>query len=222
VPHFFQYTFWIACSDGAFTWLLTMTERTGVEGQVCEHLRGLCLRQAMIHHPVEVIRDLRDVAGGDERTDGHQAPVPRRQGRTYQRAWKSTSLVYCTTPGATGPTSCSTRAPRCASAAASMGRIAPDASEWHEIQFLCSADLVELVARPRRHRRASFVIPVAMTAFSVARAALAIFTPIPQPAPVINQTLLMIVSFYSALNPAWYCSSLTFSIHSPTVPSRCS
>src|SRR6266851_1448136 len=55
---------------------------TGVEGQVCEHLRGLRLRQAMIHRPVEVIRDLRDLAGGDERTDGHQAPVSRRQGRT--------------------------------------------------------------------------------------------------------------------------------------------
>lgn len=36
----------------------------------------------MIHRPVEVIRDLRDLAGGDESTDGHQAPVSRCQGRT--------------------------------------------------------------------------------------------------------------------------------------------
>jgi hypothetical protein len=35
-------------------------------------------------------------------------------------------------------------------------------------------------------------MPVAMTAFLAARAALAIGTPIPRPVPVINQTLLMI------------------------------
>src|SRR5438876_10158144 len=35
-------------------------------------------------------------------------------------------------------------------------------------------------------------MPVAMTAFPAARAALAICTPIPRPVPVINQTLLMI------------------------------
>jgi hypothetical protein len=35
-------------------------------------------------------------------------------------------------------------------------------------------------------------MPVAMTAFPAARAALAIGTPIPRPVPVINQTLLMI------------------------------
>jgi hypothetical protein len=55
---------------------------TGVEGQVYEYLRGLRLRQAIFHRPVEVIRDLRNLAGGDESTDGHQAPVSRRQGRT--------------------------------------------------------------------------------------------------------------------------------------------
>jgi hypothetical protein len=40
------------------------------------------LRQGMTYRPVEVIRDLRDLAGGDERADGHQAPISRRQGRT--------------------------------------------------------------------------------------------------------------------------------------------
>src|SRR6266536_1818939 len=55
---------------------------TGIEGQVCEDLRGLRFRQAIIHRPIEVIRDLRDLAGGDESADSHQAPVPRCQGRT--------------------------------------------------------------------------------------------------------------------------------------------
>ena len=35
---------------------------TGIEGQVCEYLRGLRFRQAIIHRPIEVIRDLRDLA----------------------------------------------------------------------------------------------------------------------------------------------------------------
>jgi hypothetical protein len=61
-------------------------------------------------------------------------------------------------------------------------------------------------------------MPVAMTTFLAARAALAIFTPIPRPAPVINQTLFTIVSFYSALNLAWYCSTLTLSIQSAVLP----
>src|SRR5919197_889975 len=39
---------------------------------------------------------------------------------------------------------------------------------------------------------------------------------------VINLTLLMIVYFYSALSPARYCSSLTFSIQSTTLPSSAS
>src|SRR5438552_12229815 len=39
---------------------------------------------------------------------------------------------------------------------------------------------------------------------------------------VINQTLLMLVSFYSTFNQAWYCSSLTFSIQSTVLPLRCS
>src|SRR5438093_12179028 len=34
-----------------------------------------------------------------------------------------------------------------------------------------------------------------------------------------NQTLFMIVSFYSTFNQAWYCSSLTFSIQSTALPS---
>ena len=57
-----------------------------------------------------------------------------------------------------------------------------------------------------------------MIAFLAARAAFAIFTAIPRPVPVMNQTLLMIVSFYSALNLAWYCSTLTFSIQTTVLP----
>src|SRR5438093_13281158 len=37
-----------------------------------------------------------------------------------------------------------------------------------------------------------------------------------------NQTLFMIVSFYSTFNQAWYCSSLTFSIQSTALPLSCS
>jgi hypothetical protein len=30
---------------------------TGIEGQLCEHLRGLRFRQAVIHRPIQVIGD---------------------------------------------------------------------------------------------------------------------------------------------------------------------
>jgi hypothetical protein len=92
-------------------------------------------------------------------------------------------------------------------------------SEWRDLQLFCCSDLVELVARPRRRGCVSFVMPVAMTAFPAGRSAWAIFTPNPRrPAPLINQTLLIILSFHSA----WYCSSLTFSIQSTVLPSSCS
>src|SRR5947209_1712748 len=66
------------------------------------------------------------------------------------------------------------------------------APERRDPQFDCCSDIVELIARPRNHWCVSFVMPVAMSAFPVARAALAIFFPIPRPASKINQTLLMI------------------------------
>jgi hypothetical protein len=45
-------------------------------------LRGLGLRQAVVHRPVEVVRDLRDLAGSYQRADGHQAAIPRRKAGT--------------------------------------------------------------------------------------------------------------------------------------------
>src|SRR6266545_4932879 len=42
----------------------------------------------------------------------------------------------------------------------------------------------------------------------------------PLPAPVTNQTFLMVVPSYSAFTPARYSSSLTFSIQSTVLPSR--
>jgi len=59
-------------------------------------------------------------------------------------------------------------------------------------------------------------------AVNASSAAFAVPAPMPLPEPVINQTLLMIVSFYSALNEVWYCSSLTFSIQSAVSPSSSS
>src|SRR6266478_6354166 len=44
-----------------------------------EHVRRLALRQPVIHRSVEVIRDLRHLARGNESADRDQAPVPRRQ-----------------------------------------------------------------------------------------------------------------------------------------------
>src|SRR5258708_29279874 len=51
----------------------------------------------------------------------------------------------------------------------------------------------------------SVLRPVATTLFPAARAALAIFTPIPRPAPVINQTLLMLVSLLEDLQKTPGC-----------------
>src|SRR4051794_17752757 len=42
------------------------------------------------------------------------------------------------------------------------------ASYGRYLQFVCSSNLVEFVARPCRHRRISFVVAVVMTAFSAA------------------------------------------------------
>ena len=53
-----------------------------IKSQVGEHFRSLALRQTVIHRPVEMIGDLRHLAGSNEGADSHQAPVPRREGRT--------------------------------------------------------------------------------------------------------------------------------------------
>ena len=42
----------------------------GVEGQIRDDLTGLLLRQSVVHRPVEVIRDLRDVAESNQGANG--------------------------------------------------------------------------------------------------------------------------------------------------------
>ena len=44
--------------------------------------RGLRLRKAVIHRPVEMVGNLRDLTGRDERADRDQAPIARRKVRT--------------------------------------------------------------------------------------------------------------------------------------------
>src|SRR5213592_2966196 len=55
---------------------------TGVEGKLCKDLRGLRLRETVIHRPVEVIRDLGDLARRYQGADSDQAPIPGRKVRT--------------------------------------------------------------------------------------------------------------------------------------------
>ena len=49
---------------------------------MCDDLRGLRLRQAVVHRPVEVAGQLRHLAGSDQGADGDQTPVARREVRT--------------------------------------------------------------------------------------------------------------------------------------------
>src|SRR6516225_6149076 len=55
---------------------------TCVEGQLRDNFRGLCLRQAVVHCPIEVVRDLRNLAGSNERAHSNQASIPWRKIRT--------------------------------------------------------------------------------------------------------------------------------------------
>src|SRR6516225_5327098 len=55
---------------------------TCVEGQMRDNFRGLCLRQAVVHCPIEVVRDLRNLAGSNERAHSNQASIPWRKVRT--------------------------------------------------------------------------------------------------------------------------------------------
>src|SRR5260370_37356400 len=50
---------------------------TDVEGQVRDDLRGLRLRQAVIHRPVEVVWHLRDLNGSNPATDVYHTTLPR-------------------------------------------------------------------------------------------------------------------------------------------------
>ena len=47
-----------------------------------DDLRGLRLRQAIVHRLVEVKRNLRHLARGDQGTDGDKAAIPWRESRT--------------------------------------------------------------------------------------------------------------------------------------------
>jgi len=49
---------------------------------VCDDLPSLLLRQSVIHRPVEVVRDLRNLAGSNQRANRDQAPIPGRKVRT--------------------------------------------------------------------------------------------------------------------------------------------
>jgi hypothetical protein len=44
-----------------------------------DDLSGLRAREAVIHGPVEMVRDLGDLARGDQRTDRDQAAISRRK-----------------------------------------------------------------------------------------------------------------------------------------------
>ena len=52
---------------------------TGVESQMRDHLAGLLVCQTIIHRPVEMVSNLGDLAGSNQRTDGHETAVTRRQ-----------------------------------------------------------------------------------------------------------------------------------------------
>lgn len=52
---------------------------TSIEGNVRQHFRGLSLGQSVIHRSTEVIGDLRDLPGGNQRAHGNQASITRRE-----------------------------------------------------------------------------------------------------------------------------------------------
>lgn len=98
---------------------------TGVKGEMRNDFCGLRLTQAVIHRPVEVVRNLRDLTGSNQCADRDQAPVARRKVRTEPKvtkqnvsgvldnSWKSRSeLLFA----------------RCASAASFRGRGAGEAA----------------------------------------------------------------------------------------------
>jgi hypothetical protein len=73
---------------------------TRVVGEVHDCLSSLLLAQAVIHCPVEVVRNLGDLAGGDQRAHRDQAPISRRKIRTQpQVAEQDISGVLDESPG---------------------------------------------------------------------------------------------------------------------------
>jgi hypothetical protein len=61
---------------------------TRVEGQLRHHFGGLRLREAVVHCPVQVIRQLRELPRGYKRTDRHQASISWREARTQPEIMK--------------------------------------------------------------------------------------------------------------------------------------
>ena len=55
---------------------------TDVEGQMHDYLCGLCLCQVVVHRPIEMVRNLRNLAVSNQRADSHEAPISRRKVRT--------------------------------------------------------------------------------------------------------------------------------------------
>lgn len=47
-----------------------------------DHFRSLRSREAVIHRPIEVVRNLRDLARGDQCADSDEAPIAWRESRT--------------------------------------------------------------------------------------------------------------------------------------------
>ena len=47
-----------------------------------DDLRSLRLCQAFVHRPIEVVGNLRNLAGSNQRADRDQAPIPGRKVRT--------------------------------------------------------------------------------------------------------------------------------------------
>jgi hypothetical protein len=85
----------------------------GVEGQLGQRFGRLLLGQAVVHRAVEVVGDLGHLAGRDQRADGDQAAVARRQAGTQPEvAEQGARWCTCTTPGATLPKFSSTVASR--------------------------------------------------------------------------------------------------------------
>ena len=72
---------------------------------MAEHLAGFLPRQPVVHCAVQVIGDLRNLTGGDQRAHGNQAAVARSQrrpepeipeqhvGRVLHKAWRDLSKL---------------------------------------------------------------------------------------------------------------------------------
>jgi hypothetical protein len=54
----------------------------GVESQVRDDLSCLLLSQPVVHRPVKMVSDLRDLTRSNQRADDYQTPISRREIRT--------------------------------------------------------------------------------------------------------------------------------------------